>query len=75
MLKDERIQMKRGREQNMVALVVDANQVVGELLDSVGSHTGLGVLGVVGDEKSLLGLDNDDAFLALHSGVSVSKGE
>lgn len=54
-------------------LVVDAYQVVGELLDSVGSRTRLDVLGVVGDEKSLLGLDDDDAFLALKILVSFTR--
>lgn len=47
------------------SLVADAYQVVGELLDSVGGNTRLDVLGVVGDEESLLGLDDDQTFLAL----------
>jgi len=47
------------------SLVADAYQVVGELLDGVGGNTRLDVLGIVGDEKSLLGLDDDQTFLAL----------
>jgi len=47
------------------SLVADAYQVVGELLDGVGGNTRLDVLGVVGDEESLLGLDDDQTFLAL----------
>jgi hypothetical protein len=47
------------------SLVTDAYQVVGELLDGVGGNTRLDVLGVVGDEESLLGLDDDQTFLAL----------
>lgn len=47
------------------SLVVDAYEVVGELLNSVCGRTWLDVLGVVGDEKSLLGLDDDDTLLAL----------
>jgi hypothetical protein len=47
------------------SLVADAYQVIGELLDSVGGDTRLDVLGVVGDEESLLGLDDDETFLAL----------
>jgi hypothetical protein len=47
------------------SLVADAYQIVGELLDSVGGNTRLDVLGVVGDEESLLGLDDDETFLAL----------
>ena len=46
-------------------LVANAYQVIGELLDGVGGNTRLDVLGVVGDEKSLLGLDDDQTFLAL----------
>ena len=49
-------------------LVVDAYQVVGELLDGVGGGTRLHSLGIVGDEEGLLGLDDDDAFLALWYG-------
>lgn len=47
------------------SLVVDAYEVVGELLNGVCSNTRLDVLGVVGNEKSLLGLDDDDTLLAL----------
>jgi hypothetical protein len=47
------------------SLVANAYQVIGELLDSVGGNTRLDVLGVVGDEESLLGLDDDETFLAL----------
>ena len=47
------------------ALVADANEVVGELLDGVGGHAGLHGLGVVGDEDGHVGLDDHDALLAL----------
>jgi hypothetical protein len=47
------------------SLVVDAYEVVGELLNGVCGNTRLDVLGVVGNEKSLLGLDDDDTLLAL----------
>lgn len=47
------------------SLVANAYQVVGELLDGVGGNTRLDVLGVVSDEESLLGLDDDQTFLAL----------
>ena len=46
-------------------LVANAYQVIGELLDGVGGNTRLDVLGVVSDEESLLGLDDDQTFLAL----------
>lgn len=49
----------------MTSLVTDADEVVGELLDGVGGGTGLDSLGVVGDEDSHVGLDDDDTFLAL----------
>ena len=48
-----------------VCLVADADEVVGELLDSVGRGSGLDALGVVSDEHGLVGLDDDDAFFAL----------
>ena len=47
------------------SLVVDAYEVVGELLNSVCGSSRLDVLGVVGNKKSLLGLDDDDTLLAL----------
>jgi hypothetical protein len=47
------------------SLVANAYQVISELLDSVGGNTRLDVFGVVGDEESLLGLDDDKTFLAL----------
>lgn len=46
-------------------LVTDADEVVAELLDGVGGHAGLDGLRVVGDEDSLSGLDDHDAFPAL----------
>lgn len=48
-----------------VCLVSDLDEVVGELLDSVGGRSRLDGLGVMGDEHSLGGLDDDDALLAL----------
>lgn len=50
---------------HIFGLVSDRNEVVAELLDSVGSRAGLDALGVMCDEDSLGGLDDDDAFLAL----------
>lgn len=47
------------------ALVSDADEVVGQLLDRVGGSAGLHTLGVVGDENGLGGLDNDETLLAL----------
>lgn len=47
------------------ALVANADEVVAELLDSVGSNTGLHDLWVVGDEDGLGGLDDDNTLLAL----------
>lgn len=49
----------------LTSLVADADEVVCELLDSVGGYAGLDVLGVVGDEDGHVGLDDNDAFLAL----------
>jgi len=46
-------------------LVADADEVVGELLDSVGRRSRLDGLRVVGDEHGLVGLDDDDTFSAL----------
>jgi hypothetical protein len=46
-------------------LVADADEVVAELLDHGGGRTGLDALGVVSDEDSLVGLDDDHAFPAL----------
>lgn len=49
----------------MASLVTNADEVVGELLDGVGGGTGLDGLGVVSDEDGHVGLDDDDALLAL----------
>jgi hypothetical protein len=59
---DKCLEKMRSRTSSLVA---NAYQIVGELLDSVGGNTRLDVLGVVGDEESLLGLDDDQTFLAL----------
>ena len=48
-----------------VCLVADADEVVGELLHSVGRNSRLDGLGVVGDKHGLVGLDDDDTFSAL----------
>lgn len=49
----------------VASLVADANEVVRELLDGVGGGAGLDGLGVVSDEDGHVGLDDDDALLAL----------
>lgn len=49
----------------MASLVTNADEVVGELLDGVGGGAGLDGLGVVSDEDGHVGLDDDDALLAL----------
>lgn len=46
-------------------LVADADEVVGKLLDGVGSRARLHGLRIVGDEDGLGGLDDNDAFPAL----------
>lgn len=47
------------------SLVANADQVVSQLLDSVGSRAGLNGLGVVRDEDCLRGLDDHNALSAL----------
>lgn len=48
-----------------VPLVANADKVCAQLLNGVGGTAGLHGLRVVCDEKRLLGLDDDDALLAL----------
>jgi len=50
-------------------LVTHADEVIAESLNRVGGGTGLHVLGVVGDEDGLGGLDDDDSLFALQKQV------
>lgn len=48
-------------------LVVDADEVVAELLDRIRGIAGLHSLGIVGNQKRLLGLADNDALFALQN--------